>query len=151
MFHSSCSTRRHFLKQSLLAGAALAAMPKFPSWSQVQEKSSRVALMHGDDRTDNIFQALKVFEQEIKTQIGDRRIIIKPNNVSTSVQLCATHADALRGTLEFLKSIGAKNVAIAESAASSSTFDGYENYGYLKLADEYKVSLLDLDKRAPCG
>jgi uncharacterized protein (DUF362 family) len=62
------------------------------------------------------------------------------------VPLCATHADTLEGILEFLKSIRKlDNVIIAESAANGPTFDGFSNYGYLRLANKYPVKMVDLD------
>src|SRR5208337_3943094 len=80
----------------------------------------KVALTHGDNRTDNVFRALKSVEKEIAQSIGNRRVVIKPNNVSSTNQLAATHVDALEGILEFLKSIGKlDNAIIAESAAGS--------------------------------
>ena len=64
--------------------------------------------MHGQDRADIAFQALKPFAREIAQAIGNRRVVIKPNNVAIDVPLCATHAGCLEGILEFLKSIDKK-------------------------------------------
>lgn len=139
MFYSN---RRSFLKSSLLGSLALATHST--SWS-ASANPSKIAVTAGEDRTDNIFQGLRFFEREIKAAIGNRRVIIKPNNVSTTTQLAASHSEAIAGTLEFLKSIGVDNIAIAESAASGPSMEGYENFGYIKLAEQYKVPLLDLD------
>ena len=109
--------------------------------------SSRVALTTGDDRADNTFRGLKEFGPEIARAIGGRRVVIKPNNVSIDIQLAATHADCLEGTLEFLKSIGRlDNVVIAESAANGPTMEGFSNFGYLKVADKYGAKVMDLDR-----
>lgn len=108
---------------------------------------NKACISAGDDRTQNIINALKPFAKEIKAAVGNRRIVIKPNNVAIDQQLCATHADALAGIIEFLKSIDVKNdMIIAESAASGPTFEGFENYGYPKLKSQYGVELIDLDK-----
>jgi uncharacterized protein (DUF362 family) len=109
--------------------------------------TSRVALTTGDNRTNNIFQGLKVFEKEIRDAIGNRRVIVKPNNVSTTIQLAASHVDSLEGILEFLKSIGKTNVVIAESAAEGPTTEGFENFNYYSLGKKYAVDLIDLDKQ----
>jgi len=145
-------TRRDFLKTSLFGGAGLAAA--FParfamaqSLRQENPRPNRVALTAGEDRTDNIFQALKPFEEEIKAAIGNRRVVIKPNNVSIDRQLAATHVDCMEGILEFLTSIGkSDNVVIAESAAQGPTFDGFENFNYFSLGDKYPLKFIDLDK-----
>jgi uncharacterized protein (DUF362 family) len=153
MIRSHGTSRRDFLKTSILGGlAALAPAPlqalgegaPAPSPSPA---ATQVALTAGDDRADNAFRALKTFQNEIARAIGDRPIVIKPNNVSMDVQLCATHVDCLEGTLEFLKSIDKlQNVAIAESAASGPTLDGFENYRYTSLLKKYPVKLIDLDQ-----
>ncbi len=142
---ATSSSRRQFLKTSLLSTAALTSTPAFALEGEPQ-KTSQVSLTAGDDRADNIFKGLKAFESQIKQAIGNKRVVVKPNNVSISNQLCATHVDCLTGILEFLNSIGKTNVIIAESAASGPTFEGFDNYGYMKLEDNYPVKLVDLDK-----
>ncbi len=146
------STRRHFLKTSILGGLAGPTLIRNPILSHAEaeksDKTSQVTLTAGDDRAENIFKGLKSFEKRIKKDIGDRRVIIKPNNVSIDRQLSATHVDSLEAILEFMKSIGKiENCVIAESAASGPTFDGFNNYNYFKLADKYPIQLIDLDKK----
>ncbi len=107
---------------------------------------SKVALTNGDNRTDNVFRALKSLEKEIAQSIGNRRVVIKPNNVSSTNQLAATHADALAGILEFLKSIGKLDNAVIAESALGSTMEAFQNFGYTTLAEKYKVKTMDLDK-----
>ena len=112
-----------------------------------REAMSRVVLTTGNDRTDIIFRGLKPLADEVAQAIGDRRIIIKPNNVSIQTQLAATHAETLAGIFEFLKSIGKLGQAVvAESAAEGPTMEGFDNYNYTKVADKYGVKLVDLDQ-----
>jgi len=93
-----------------------------------------------------VFRALQSLAKEIKMSIGNRRVVLKPNNVLIYVPLACTHADTLEGILEFLKSINKlKNVIIAESSASASTLEGFDNYGYYRLMSNYPVKLVDLD------
>lgn len=135
------TNRRHFLRAGLAGGLALSAMP-FPSYGM---DKSKVSLTQGDDHIDNIFKALSYQKDEIRRAIGDKKVVLKPNNVSITNQLAATHADALIGTLEFLHSIGVKDIAIAESAAPGPTMEGFVNFGYDKVAAKYNVQMLDLD------
>jgi uncharacterized protein (DUF362 family) len=108
---------------------------------------SSAAITTGTNRADLTFRALQPFSKQIKQSIGNRRVILKPNNVSIDIPLCATHVDTLEGILEFLKSIRKlDNVVIAESAANGPTFDGFSNYGYYRLAGKYPVKFMDLDK-----
>ncbi len=131
------------------AGAAEApatpAAPATPS-SAPAAASSRVALTNGDNRTDNIFRALKSLDKEIAQSIGNRRVVIKPNNVSLTSTLASTHPDALTGILEFLKSIGKLDNAIIAESSIGNTIQGFQNLGYTAVADKYKVKLVDLDQ-----
>ncbi|MBM3888075.1 MAG: DUF362 domain-containing protein [Verrucomicrobia bacterium] len=149
---TSNQTRRGFLRTSLFGGLAAVAGSRFAVLARAAEAApkttSRVALMAGGDGANNAFRGLKVFEKEIARAIGDRRVILKPNNVVVDVPLCATHANCLEGILEFLKTIGKlQNTVIAESAANGPAIEGFTNYGYTKLADKYGVKMLDLDEQ----
>jgi len=108
---------------------------------------AKVALTTGDSRADNVFRALKTFEKEITAAIGNKRVVLKPNNVIINKPLCATHADQLEATLDFLKSIGKLDGAvIAESSANGSSLEGFANYDYNKFVGKYGIKLVELDK-----
>ena len=142
--------RRSFIKTSVMGGLAVSfigPVNTFASFYEQKQTLSSVAITTGDNRADLAFRALQPYAKQIKNAIGDRRVVLKPNNVSTDVPLCATHVDTLEGILEFLKSIKKlDNVIIAESAANGPTFDGFNNYGYYRLANKYHVELVDLDQ-----
>lgn len=111
--------------------------------------AAKVALIKGNDRREITYQALKKIEDQILPSIGDKKILIKPNFVVTTRQLAATHVDAVRGILDFLKPHHKKQILIGESTISrQGTFHGFENYGYLPLQKEYGVKLLDLNKQS---
>jgi uncharacterized protein (DUF362 family) len=155
------SNRREFLRTGLASGAAALFATRFaraaatgaPAAPQPTAPAApaaaptRVALTNGDSRTDNVFRALKSVEKEVAQSIGNRRVVIKPNNVVTNNQLAATHADALTAICEFLKSIGKlDNAILAESPAMGSFSQGFQNYGYDKVAEKYKLKVVDLDQ-----
>ena len=149
------SSRRSFLKTSVAGGAAAAAALRLPAaWAADATSApaakagttSRVALAAGDDRANIAFQSLQPFKKEIAAAIGNKRVVIKPNCVITTIPLSASHADNLEGILEFLQSIGKRNVVIAESPAGGSAMDGFTNFGYTKFVAKYGVKLVDLDK-----
>ena len=145
-------TRRNFIRTSMIGGAAASFINPFDSFAAIgkeEQFATRVALTTGDNRADMAFRALQPFSREIAQAIGDRRVVLKPNNVSIDIPLTSTHVDTLEGILEFLKSIGkTENVIIAESAANGPTFDGFKNYGYFRLVQKYPVKLIDLDKES---
>jgi uncharacterized protein (DUF362 family) len=155
MTSGSFTSRRDFLKTSALGGVAVAAAWHLPAARAVETTSaaagnftSRVALTTGNDRADIAFRSLEPFKKEIAAAIGNKRVILKPNNVLIDRPLTASHADNLEGILEFLKTIGKKNVAIAESPSIGSALDGFANYGYNKFVDKYHVKLINLDSEA---
>lgn len=129
-------SRRHFL--ALPASAALA-----------QERRSAVSLVKGEDRRKNIFDALVAIDDQIRPVLARRRyVIIKPNFVSSSNQLAATHADAIRGILDYLAPRFKGPVVIAESSAQE-TLEAFENFHYGRLVSEYRgrqLTLVDLNQ-----
>jgi uncharacterized protein (DUF362 family) len=143
-------SRRNFLKTSLIGGVAATCIKPYDTlaaFGKQEQFQAHVALTSGDNRADMAFRALRPFSAEIARSIGNRRVVLKPNNVNINVPLASTHADTLEGTLEFLKSIGkTENAVIAESAANGPTFDGFKNFGYFRLADKYGIKLVDLDQ-----
>jgi len=142
--------RRNFLKTSIIGGVAatcFSPLGALASAKNQEQFSAHVALTSGDNRADLVFRALQPFSKQIAQAIGDRRVVLKPNNVLIDVPLTSTHVDTLEGVLEFLKSINKSgNVIIAESAANGPTLDGFNNYGYYRLISKYPVKLVDLDQ-----
>lgn len=109
---------------------------------------ANVSLVKGNDARENMYKALKNIEDEVLASIGNKKILVKPNFVSTNRELCATHVDAVRGILDFLKPHCKQPITIGEStAARAGTFEGYRNYGYLPLEKEYGIKLVDLNKQ----
>ncbi len=107
---------------------------------------ARVSLSKGSDRREIVAAALENIKDEVLTGLRNRKVLIKPNMVQTNTPLCATHVDAIRAILDFLKPHVKQTILIGESTASrSGTFDGFKNYGYLALEKEYDVKLVDLN------
>ena len=148
--------RRDFIRTSLFSGIAAATMPSYamnalanPTTVAV-DATSRVSLATGKDRADMAFKALQPFSKEIAQAVGNKRIIFKPNMVSSNIPLCATHKETAEGIFEFFKSINKlQNVVVAESVADGPTMVAYDNYGFIPLAEKYKVKLMDLDETTP--
>jgi uncharacterized protein (DUF362 family) len=112
--------------------------------------NSIVVLQKGDDRYQNVRQALSVLKSEIKRKIEAKKsknIIIKPNFVSVNVPLCATHVEAVKALLDFLN----RPAIIAEGAAVGETFEGFRNYNYFEKLKNYPVEFKDLNKDETVG
>jgi uncharacterized protein (DUF362 family) len=110
---------------------------------------STVSLVHGENRRKNVYEALMAIDEQIRPKLKRKKyVLIKPNNVSTNNQLAASHADALRGILDYLAPRFKGPVIIAESSAGN-TMTGFDNFKYPALTKEYKkVSLLDFNEEA---
>jgi uncharacterized protein (DUF362 family) len=108
------------------------------------EKMVCVALVKGDDRKANIRQALELIAAGI--DLGGRRPVVKVNFVSTYKPLSATHPEAVRAVVEFLRDRGEKNIALAEAATVGTTSRGFREYGYNELAKQYGLELIDLNE-----
>jgi len=107
---------------------------------------AKVSLVRGNDCRDNVYKALKNIEDEVLASIGNKKILIKPNFVSTNRPLAATHVNAVRGILDFLTPHYKKQILVGESTPSGEgAFGGFKNYGYLALEKEYDVNLVDLN------
>lgn len=149
--------RRGALKMLGLSSAAMlaggfsdiaAAEPKDmkpKSKPVISDSRSTVSFTTGTDRKQMLYEVIKPFESELKAQLKKKQLIIKPNMVVTNVALCATHVDALRSLLEYLKPIYKGQIIIAESSSQANSADGFKNYGYLDLAKEFNIKFVDLN------
>ena len=91
--------------------------------------TSKVALVHGDDRRKNVLEALTKIDDQIKPGLARKKYVaVKVNFVSDSNQLAATHVDAVRGILDYLQPRFHGPVMIVESSAQD-TLAGFENCG----------------------
>jgi len=112
-------------------------------------EGSKVALIHGDDRRKNVHDALVTIDADIREGLRSKKsVVIKPNFVSTTNQLAATHVDAIQGILDYLEPRFRGPVVIAESSAGD-TMDGFDHFRYNQLTAErrsQKLSLVDLNR-----
>jgi uncharacterized protein (DUF362 family) len=78
---------------------------------------ARVSLIKGVNRRENTRRSLELIADDIKRDLGGRRPLIKPNFVSTDIQLASTHVEHVRGILDFFSGFYRGRVAVAEAAA----------------------------------
>jgi uncharacterized protein (DUF362 family) len=149
-------TRRNFLSTGiagLVAASGLRgqsqAVPVAGVPVKTYGKRSTVALTSGDDRRQNVYDALVAIDDQIlPTLKTKKRVLIKPNNVMVTNQLACTHADALRGILDYLAPRFKGPITIAESAAGD-TWTGFRNFKYPEMIKEYpsrQIDLVDLNE-----
>jgi uncharacterized protein (DUF362 family) len=104
----------------------------------------QVTLIKGDDRREITRNSLELIADDIKKGLSSRQPVIKPNFVSSTIQLASSHVDQIRGILDFLMGFYHDKIIIAE-AACYDTIKAYNNFGYTNLSDEYNVELIDLN------
>jgi uncharacterized protein (DUF362 family) len=106
---------------------------------------SRVALIRGEDRARNIAAALQAIAEDIDLT-GRQRVVVKPNFVSTSRPLSATHVDATRAVIAYLVDHGARDITLAEGPSVGPLAEGLEFYGYGPLIKEFGLRVVDLNR-----
>jgi uncharacterized protein (DUF362 family) len=106
---------------------------------------SRVSLVKGGNRKNNIKKALEYFKKDILTNARGKKILIKPNFVSDKRQLAASNVKAAEAVIEFFQKLGFKDIVVAEGSAGN-TMKAFKNFGYLHIPKKYNVPLIDLNK-----
>ncbi len=105
----------------------------------------RVSLTKDDDRRKIARRSLDLIVDDVKGGLATRQPVIKPNLVSSTIQLASSHVDQIRGILDFFSNLYRGKIMIAE-AACYDTREAYANFGYMRLLREYDVELIDLNK-----
>jgi uncharacterized protein (DUF362 family) len=110
---------------------------------------ARVGLAREGDRRKNIYRALDLVRDEVTPRIREQ-VMLKPNFLSGKNQLASSHADAMRGAIDFLLSIPTPpdEILIAEGGNEAYSGEAWENFGYHALSAEYPVPirLVDLNQ-----
>lgn len=107
----------------------------------------KVGLARRESRHDNIYGAMDLVRDDIEPRIREQ-VMLKPNFLSNKAQLPSSHADAMRGAIDFLLSCPTppKEILIAEGGNEDYSGQSFENFNYPALVDEYDipVRLIDL-------
>jgi uncharacterized protein (DUF362 family) len=129
-------------RRALLATPA--ALLGSKAFAAPQAAKSPVSLVSGDNRRKMITEALAALDAELLPKLKRRKsVVIKPNFVSVTRQLAASHADSMRGILDWLEPRFKGPVVIAESSAGETNV-GYETFKFTDLTKEYKRNQVKL-------
>ncbi len=138
-------------QQQATSGAPRPRVVGHPETFPELTRRSTVSIIQGEDRRKNAYAALMAIDKELQPRLKQKKYaVIKPNDVNTVNQLAATHADALRGILDYLSERFKGPVVVAESSAGE-TWEAYENFKYTRLPSEYSkqsLKLIDLNEEA---
>ncbi len=107
----------------------------------------KVALARRDTRRENIYAAMDLVRDDLVPRIRDQ-VLLKPNFLSNKNQLASSHADAMRGAIDFLLSCPnpPKEILIAEGGNEEYSGESFENFAYQALVEEsdIPIQLIDL-------
>lgn len=112
-------------------------------------KRARVGLAQQGDRRRNVYRALDLVREEVTPRLREQ-VMLKPNFLSGKNQLASSHADAMRGAIDFLLSTPKPpdEILIAEGGNETYPGEAWDSFGYHALASEYPVPirLVDLNQ-----
>jgi len=115
----------------------------------MNEKRARVGLSRGGNRRQNVYNALHLVRADVEPRLAEQ-VMLKPNFLSGKNQLASSHADALRGAIDFLLSAPKppREILIAEGGNEDYPGQAWDVFGYHALAAEFPVSirLVDLNR-----
>lgn len=113
------------------------------------QKRAKVGLSHGQDRRPTVYGALDLVRDQVTARVGSQ-VLIKPNFLTSTNQLASSHADAIRGVVDFLMSVDhpPAEILVAEGGNESYSGEAFDNFGYRSLESEFPVAirLLDLNQ-----
>lgn len=104
---------------------------------------ARVALASASSREEAVARAIDLVHDDLLEKIG-RRVLVKPNFLSSTHRLSSTRVDAVKPVIAFLKQTGAADVFIAEGG-SRSTAQALDNFGYRALLVSELIRAVDLN------
>ncbi|MHC4277823.1 MAG: DUF362 domain-containing protein, partial [Planctomycetota bacterium] len=105
-----------------------------------------VSLVRGGDRSSNISRALELIKSDLYAVNEKKRLLIKPNLLSSDDPKGNTHVETVRCILSFLAAncvnFGEKEVVVFEGSAGAlyghtSTRKVFERFGYTDLEKEF--------------
>lgn len=108
-----------------------------------------VGLARRENRRQNVFGALDLIRDDAIPKLAEQ-VMLKPNFLSSQNQLASSHADAMRGAIDFLLSVPnpPEEILIAEGGNEEYSGQAFENFGYHALKREYDIPirLVDLNR-----
>jgi uncharacterized protein (DUF362 family) len=152
------SNRRTFLRNAALGLTGAALTPAYtiraaedrprlqyrvPRIFRNPDTPSRAAIVKGNDRKQNMLEALALIKDDIKAGIGDKQVIIKVNFTSSLLD-AGTHVDVIRAICETITPFYKKPIIVTEGQGGNNPIEkDWESFGYYALEKEFNVELRD--------
>ncbi|HON10901.1 MAG TPA: DUF362 domain-containing protein [Chitinispirillaceae bacterium] len=147
--------RRDFLKRTgagtalLIGGSGLIHSRAFSATVSKSQETSNVSFVGSSQsgtRKQMILDVLEPWRSAVSSGIQGKTVLIKPN-VVTGSQLAATHVDAIRGLIEFIRSISQSvPIIVGECSTTPDPTWYFNSVGYNSLQHEYSdVTIVNLN------
>ncbi len=109
--------------------------------------SATVAIVKGEEPIGMVVEALGMIEAD-KAFTREERVLVKPNYIDASHPSTGITTDArvIEGVVKFLVEKGNSNIAIGEGSGFSDTMRAFSVAGVDKVAERWKIDLIDLNK-----
>ncbi len=106
---------------------------------------SKISLIKGDKRKENIIRALKKFKPELKKKLSSKNnLLIKVDLTSDQKQEVSIHKDALEAVASFLSEFYKNTITVAGLAGIGSAEEAFKNFNYYQLKKDYNLQFVDL-------
>jgi uncharacterized protein (DUF362 family) len=106
-----------------------------------------VVLEKSQGHLEGTLKALRLVEADIAKGLdGKKRVIVKPNFVSTTKQLAVTPVDSVKAILQIITKHYDGEITLGEGSASGPLEDAINNFGYAPLIEEYGLKVIDFNK-----
>jgi len=106
-----------------------------------------VAVEKAGNHYDGVSKSLSLIEDDISKSLkGKKEVLIKPNFVTTTKPLAASHVDSTRAVLEVISRHFEGRYILGEGPSSKPIEEGIKNYGYEDLITEYNMKVVDFNK-----
>lgn len=112
---------------------------------------SRVAIVKGSDPADTTLKALEMIRRDALANLPvGTPILVKPNLINAKAPSTGITTDGgvVEGVVEFLMQNGLENIVIGEGSGFADTFEAFKAAGMDRVAEKWKVKLLDLNRDA---
>jgi len=110
--------------------------------------TARVYLVaKAEGHREGVEKALRLLssQEDLLPLFHGEQVLVKPNCVSATRKLSATHPGALEAVLELIFSFGPRRVILGEGSAED-TMRAFHNFGYTALARKFDLEFLDLNQ-----
>lgn len=110
---------------------------------------SRVAIVKGSDPVNTTLKALEIIGGDALANMPtDKPILVKPNLINAQPPSTGITTDGrvVEGIVRFLMQNGWKNIIIGEGSGFADTFEAFNAAGIDKVAEKWKVKLVDLNR-----